>query len=43
MAVQELPEGHCRCCSKRSRSYRITRWLGSVYMVYRIMRDHWPW
>lgn len=43
MAVDELPEGHCRCCSRREGSYRIARWLGPAYTVYRIVRDHWPW
>ncbi|MEU3634081.1 hypothetical protein [Streptomyces fradiae] len=41
--MQNLPEGHCRCCSKRSRSYRTVRWLGPAYTIYRIMRDYWPW
>lgn len=35
------PEGHCRCCSKRGRPYRWARWLGPVYMVYKIVRDQW--
>ncbi|MFI0968122.1 hypothetical protein ACH4S8_43275 [Streptomyces sp. NPDC021080] len=43
MAAQDLPEGHCRCCSRRSRSYRAARWLGPAYTIYRIMRDNWPW
>ncbi|MFF6933849.1 hypothetical protein [Streptomyces sp. NPDC008312] len=35
------PEGHCRCCSKRDRSYRTARWLGPLYTIYQIVRDNW--
>ena len=42
MAEMYEPEGHCRCCSRRSRSYRIARWLGPAYAVYKIVRDNWP-
>ncbi|MEV6533644.1 hypothetical protein AB0M86_29300 [Streptomyces sp. NPDC051639] len=39
--MEQLPEGHCRCCGRRDRSYRIARWLGPVYTLYKIVRDHW--
>lgn len=35
------PEGHCRCCSKRIRSYWMVRWLGPLYTLYQIVRDNW--
>ena len=36
-------EGHCRCCSKRERPNRSSRWLGLlVHVIYEIARN-WPW
>lgn len=36
-------EGHCRCCSKRERPMRSSRWLGLlVHAIYEITRN-WPW
>ncbi|MBB5102964.1 hypothetical protein FHS40_002017 [Streptomyces spectabilis] len=39
--MAKQPEGHCRC-GKRDKSDRAARWLGPVYALYRIVRDHWP-
>lgn len=43
MAMNDVPEGHCRCCSRRDQTYRLVRWLGPIYTIYKIMSDHWPW
>ncbi|WP_159765072.1 hypothetical protein [Streptomyces sp. HM190] len=43
MAMNDVPEGHCRCCSRRDQTYRLVRWLGPVYTIYKIVSDHWPW
>ncbi|MFE0453089.1 hypothetical protein ACFW2D_17750 [Streptomyces sp. NPDC058914] len=43
MTEQDKSEGHCRCCSKRDRPKRPSRWLGLVvHAVYEIVRI-WPW
>lgn len=35
-------EGHCRCCSKRSRPKQAVRWtVRVIYVVYKIV-DCWP-
>ncbi|MGW1807186.1 hypothetical protein [Streptomyces sp. NPDC002078] len=38
---KKQPEEHCRCCSRRDRSYRAARWLGPAYTIYKIVREHW--
>ncbi|MFD8625217.1 hypothetical protein ACFV4E_15180 [Streptomyces hygroscopicus] len=40
--MAQQPEGRCRDCSKRDRPHRWARWLGPVYTLYRIVKDHWP-
>ncbi|MEU9446607.1 hypothetical protein AB0D42_38410 [Streptomyces sp. NPDC048304] len=43
MATHDVPEGHCRCCSRRDQTYRLVRWLGPIYTIYKIVSEHWPW
>ncbi|MFD0416711.1 hypothetical protein [Streptomyces sp. NPDC127108] len=40
-STAQNPAGHHHCRGDQSRPYRLARWLGPIYTVYRIVRDHW--
>ncbi|MEU3901948.1 hypothetical protein [Streptomyces sp. NPDC045251] len=43
MTELDESEGHCRCCSKRDRPKRATRWLGLLFHVAYEVARNWPW
>jgi hypothetical protein len=39
---KKKPKAHYSRCSRRE-PYKVFRWFGPAYAIYKVVRDHWPW